>query len=77
MGSLAIKLCIIHPAVNLRDNIKLKLNSKYQEAIGTELSSGVQQAGINKKHLTEVEAYALFWHSLPIMHKGTKPASAR
>ena len=46
MGSLAIKLCTIHTAVDLRDNIKLKLNSKYQEAIGTELSSG----GIASRH---------------------------
>ena len=46
MDSLAIKLCTIHTAVNLRDNIKLKLNSKYQEAIGTELSSG----GIASRH---------------------------
>ena len=46
MDSLAIKLCTIHTAVNLRDNIKLKLNSKYQEAIGTELSSG----GLASRH---------------------------
>ena len=49
MDSLGIKLCTIHTAVNLRDNIKLKLNSKYQEDNGTELSSG----GIVSRHQQE------------------------
>ena len=65
---------MIHTAVKFKDNIKLKLSSKNQEAIGTELSSGGIASRHQQKTLTKVEAYALFRHSLPIMHKGTKLA---